>query len=63
MSIVDTVKKLPNPVLVLFIASKFFIGLGFGVLFACHLGASALWIIIIGILMSVPGAYIIWFKK
>ena len=63
MSIVDTVKKLPNPVLVLFIASKFFIGLGVGVLLAGHLYGGALWIILIGILMSVPGAYIIWFKK
>ncbi|MFH1395749.1 MAG: hypothetical protein ABIH09_06305 [Candidatus Omnitrophota bacterium] len=63
MSIVDKVKSLPNVVLVLFIASKFVIGLGLGALLVSSLEGIEWWLILIGVAMSVPGAYIIWFKK
>ncbi|MBL7073430.1 MAG: hypothetical protein ISS33_06655 [Candidatus Omnitrophica bacterium] len=63
MSIVDTVKSLPNGVLALFIASKFVIGLGVGALLSGWFCGKEGWIILIGILMSVPGAYMMWFRK
>jgi len=63
MSIVDTVKSLPNPILVLFIASKFVIGLGVGALLSGWFFGKEGWMILIGIVMTVPGAYVIWFKR
>ncbi|MBU0683547.1 MAG: hypothetical protein ABIH85_07630 [Candidatus Omnitrophota bacterium] len=63
MSIVDKVKELPKVVLVLFIASKFIIGLGLGALLVASLQGIEWWLILIGIAMSIPGAYIIWLKK
>lgn len=55
MSLVDKVKDLPNPILVLFIASKLVIGIGIGALLASCLAGLGWWFVIIGVLMSVSG--------
>ena len=62
MSLIDKVRGLPTPILVLFIASKLIIGVGLGVLLASCIAGLGWWIVIVGVLMSVPGALKIFSK-
>ena len=53
MSIADGIRKLPTPLLVLLVASKLVVGLGLGVLLAGVLAGCGLWILILGIVLSI----------
>lgn len=57
MSIVDNLRKLPTPLLVLHIASKAIIGFGLGIMFARQLSNLGGWIILLGIILSIPPVY------
>ena len=56
MSLPDGVRKLETPMLVLFVFSKFLIGLGLGVLLATYLLDWGWWLLLAGILLSIPPA-------
>jgi len=62
MSLINKVKQLPNPILVIFILGKLFIGLGLGILLAKFLHGFAVLSILLGIILSIPAAIKIWKK-
>ena len=52
MSLSDGVRKLPTPMLIVFVASKFILGIGIGVVLAQYLAPAGWWFIIIGFVLS-----------
>ena len=62
MSLVDKFRSLSTPMIGLHIASKAIIGLGLGVVLAQYLQGFGGWIILAGIVLSIPPIYLI-FKK
>ncbi len=62
MSILNKVKSLPNPMFVLFVSSKVIAGIGIGVLVSGLVQGFGLWILLLGILLSVPPAIKIFGK-
>jgi len=57
MSIVDNFRKLPTPLIVLHIFSKVLIGFGLGIVLGSQLYHLAGWIILAGIILSIPAGY------
>jgi len=57
MSLIDKVRQLPTLSLVLLVAGKLVIGIGLGVLLVQYLIGYGWWLIILGIAISLPGAY------
>ena len=60
MSMVDKFRKLPTAMIILHIASKAIIALGLGALLAQWIGGFAWWLIIAGVVLSVPPVYMIF---
>jgi len=54
MSMINKVKSLPNPMFVLFVSSKVIVGIGIGVLISCFAKGFGLWILLLGIVLSIP---------
>lgn len=54
MSIVDKAKSLQNPMFILFVSSKVIVGIGIGVLISCFAKGFGLWILLLGIILSIP---------
>ncbi|MDP3980116.1 MAG: hypothetical protein Q8Q33_01740 [Chlamydiota bacterium] len=63
MSIVDNLRSLSNSMLILFIASRFLIGLGLGIILAPYLKSLGLIILILGIVLAIPDTYKVIKKK
>lgn len=63
MSLVDGLRKLPTPMITLHIFSKVLIGIGIGSLFANFIVGVEWWLIIGGIILSVPPAIGIFKRK
>ena len=55
MAPIDKVRKFSNPMLILFVASKAVIGVGIGLILAQYIARFGLWILLIGIALSIPG--------
>ncbi len=62
MGILNKVKALPNPMFVLFVSSKVIAGIGIGVLISSCARGFGLWILLLGIVLSIPPVIKI-FKK
>jgi len=62
MSILNKVKSLPNPMFVLFVSSKVIAGIGIGVLISEFAQGFGLWILLLGIILSIPPAMKIFGK-
>lgn len=56
MGIIDKVKLLPNPMFILFVSSKIVVGIGIGILISGLAEGAGLWILILGIMLSIPPA-------
>jgi len=54
MSMINKVKSLPNPMFVLFVSSKVIAGIGIGVLISCFAKGFGIWILLLGIVLSIP---------
>jgi len=54
MSMINKVKSLPNPMFVLFVSSKVIVGIGIGVLISCFAKGFGIWILLLGIILSIP---------
>lgn len=63
MSKIDNLRNLSTPMLVLFIVSRFIIGLGLGLLLASCIGNLGWLILIIGIILAIPDTYKVLSKK
>ena len=59
MSHVDKFRKLPTPMIILHIASKVIIGIGLGAALAKWIGPYGWWLIVIGMVLSIPPIYLI----
>ncbi len=57
MSYVDNLRKIPTPMICLHIFSKVMIGFGLGVVFAKSMRGYGVWIIVAGIVLSIPPLY------
>jgi len=57
MSLIDKVKQLPASLLVLLVLGKLIIGVGIGVLLITYLVGYGWWFVILGVVISLPGAY------
>jgi len=57
MSIIDNVRKLPAPFLVMHIASKAILGFGLGIVLAKQLSDFGGWLIALGLLLSIAPGY------
>jgi len=62
MAPIDKVKKFSNPMFILFVASKVIIGAGIGLILAQYIARFGLWVLIVGIVLSLPG-WVGAFKK
>ena len=56
MKVLDKVKSLPDPMFILFVSSKVIAGIGIGILISDFAKGLGLWIILLGIILSVPPA-------
>lgn len=54
MSVVESFRKLPTPMIILHIFSKVVIGFGLGMVFAGNLNFSGWWIVCLGVILSIP---------
>ena len=63
MSIINNLRKLSTPMLLLFIASRAIIGLGLGLLLARYIGHLGWAILILGIILAIPDTYQVLTKK
>ena len=52
MSLPDGIRKLPTPMLGVFVVSKLILGIGIGVVLAQYLAPAGWWLIIIGLVLS-----------
>ena len=53
MSVIDKMKGLSPPMFVLFVSSKFVVGVGIGVLLARYLTGFGGWILLVGVALSI----------
>jgi len=56
MGVIDKVKALPTPMFILFVSSKVIGGIGIGVLLGQALHGLGWWILILGVILSIPPA-------
>jgi hypothetical protein len=61
--LIENFRKLPAPLIILHVFSKALFGFGLGILLSDYLKYCAIWIIVAGVLLSIPSAYKIFFAK
>ena len=61
--LINEFRKLPTPVLILHVMSKFIFGIGLGVLLAGHVKFSGWWIILLSLIIGIPSIFYMFHLK